>query len=192
MTIITIIISSTVVAAIVSAGTSAIVTTLLALKKAREEERSRVRTVYAEAFEAVAAYKELPYAIRRRRHDEPEAERIRLSEHARKIQERLSYYQAWIRGESEAVSAGYDTLVRQLRSVAGKACHDAWLAPARQTDAEMNMEVGTVDLAELKSYEDAYISAVVADLAKHKPPKPGRNALAVPSRSHRPELPDSG
>lgn len=66
-TLITAILSGTFLAAIVTASTSAIVTTRIARQKSREEERSRVRTIYAEAFQVVAAYKELPYAIRRRR-----------------------------------------------------------------------------------------------------------------------------
>lgn len=80
-TLITASLSGTFLAAIVTAGTSAIVTMKIARQKSREEERSRVRTICAEAFEVVATYKELPYAMRRRRHDQPETERFRLRTH---------------------------------------------------------------------------------------------------------------
>lgn len=51
----------------------------MARRRSREEERARIRNTFAAAFEAYTAYKEFPYAIRRRRPDDPEAERIRLS-----------------------------------------------------------------------------------------------------------------
>ena len=45
----------------------------------RETSPEDIRGMAA-AFEAYTAYKEFPYAIRRRRADDPEGERIRLSE----------------------------------------------------------------------------------------------------------------
>lgn len=168
-TLITAILSGTFLAAIVTAGTSAIVTTRIARQKSREEERSRVRTIYAEAFQVVAAYKELPYAIRRRRHDQPEAERFRLSEEARKLQERLSYYRAWTQGESKTVGQAYLNLVTELRKVAGGACRQAWIDEPVKTDAEMNIGTDLVDLSTLVPLEDAYTAAVDAELARRKP-----------------------
>jgi hypothetical protein len=50
----------------------------MARRRSREEERARIRTTFAAAFEAYTAYKEFPYAIRRRRADDPKGERIRL------------------------------------------------------------------------------------------------------------------
>jgi hypothetical protein len=170
-TLITAILSGTFLAAIVTAGTSAIVTTWIARQKSREEERSRVRTIYAEAFQVVGAYKELPYAIRRRRHDQPEAERFRLSEEARKIQERLSYYRAWTQGESKTVGRAYLNLVTELRRAAGGACRQAWIDEPCKTDADMNIGTELVDLSALGPLEDAYAAAVDAELAQRKPSK---------------------
>src|SRR5215212_6398586 len=51
--LITAIVSATFLAAVISAGLSAIVTSVIARKKFLEEERARVRTIYADAFEAV-------------------------------------------------------------------------------------------------------------------------------------------
>jgi hypothetical protein len=115
--------------AVIAAIVGAVVNIALARRKSLEEERARVRTTFAEAFQAVAEYKELPYAIRRRRHDEPEAERVRLSEALREVQTKLSYYMVWTKAESDEVGRLYGSLVAELRKVAGTACHDAWLAP---------------------------------------------------------------
>jgi hypothetical protein len=119
-----------------------------------------VRTTFAEAFETVAQYKEFPYAIRRRRADQPAEERVRLSEELRGVQARLSYYLAGTRTESGDVGQSYETLVAELRAIAGRACHEAWLAPAANDDAEMNIAPGVVDLSGLRQHEQAYLAAV--------------------------------
>jgi len=139
---------------------AAVVNIALTRRKSLEEERTRVRATCAEAFEAVAAYKEFPYAIRRRRKDTPEAERVRLSDELRHIQARLSYFTAWMRGEDATLATSFDDLVSNLRRIAGRACHDAWLAPGADSDAAMNFPPGVVDLTGLSQYEDAYIAAV--------------------------------
>lgn len=162
------VLSAAFLAAVMTALIGAIVNSVIARKKFLEEERTRVRATYAEAFEAVAAYKELPYAIRRRRHDQTEAERIRLSEDARQIQQRLSYYRAWTRAESSQVGQAYDALVSQLRATAGAACNQAWADAPVRTDAEMNIPSDKVDLRPITPYEDAYITAVADDLKRRK------------------------
>ena len=143
---------------------AALVNIVLTRRKSLEEERNRIRTTCAEAFEAVAAYKEFPYAIRRRRPDTPEAERVRLSDELRQIQARLSYFTVWMRGEDAALALAFDDLVSNLRRIAGTACHDAWLANAAASDADMNFPPGMVDLCGLAQYEDAYIAAVKTHL----------------------------
>jgi hypothetical protein len=47
--------------------------------------------------------------------------------------------------------------------------HDAWLAPAPQTDSAMNIPVSTIDLTELAPYETAYIDAARAHLKRLAP-----------------------
>lgn len=111
----------------------------MARRRSREEERARIRNTFAAAFEAYTAYKEFPYAIRRRRLDDPEAERIRLSEALRAVQERLSYYLAWTQAEAVEVGQQYARLIAEARRVAGQAMHDAWNDPPRATDPEMNI-----------------------------------------------------
>ncbi|MCW2538755.1 MAG: hypothetical protein JWN95_480 [Frankiales bacterium] len=139
---------------------AAIVNIVLTRRKSLEDERARIRTTCAEAFETVAAYKESPYAIRRRRHDSPGEERARLSDELRRVQARLSYFTAWMRWEGATLAAAFDDLVSNLRRVAGKACHDAWLAAAADSDHAMNIPPNVVNLSELAQFEDAYITAV--------------------------------
>jgi hypothetical protein len=132
----------------------------MARRRSREEERARIRNTFAAAFEAYTAYKEFPYAIRRRRPDDPEAERIRLSEALRAVQEKLSYYLAWTQAESVEVGQQYGRLVAEARQVAGGAMHAAWNDPPRASDPEMNIPPEVVDLRQLDAAEAQYMQAV--------------------------------
>jgi hypothetical protein len=149
------VLSAAVVAAIVSGS----ITTALARRATRLEERARVRTTIAEAYQAYADYKEFPYAIRRRRHDQDGEERIRLSEEVRRVQSRLSFYQAWTRAEDPTTGAAYNDLVGQLRRVAGASMRAAWLEPPLDNDAGMNIGPNRVDLTGLKAAEEAFLQA---------------------------------
>ncbi len=53
--------------AFLAAAVAAAINIRLARRKSRQEERNKLRTTFAEAFAAHSAYKEFPYAIRRRR-----------------------------------------------------------------------------------------------------------------------------
>jgi hypothetical protein len=142
-----------------SAGLAGAINVWMARRRSREEERARIRSTFAAAFEAYTAYKEFPYAIRRRA-DDPEAERIRLSEALRAVQEKLSYYLAWTQAESAEVGQQYARLVSEARRVAGRAMHEAWNAPPRATDREMNIPPEVVDLSQLEAAEAQYMQAV--------------------------------
>lgn len=146
--------------AVIAAVVGAVINVALAQHKNRAEERSRLRKTFAEAFEVAMQYKEFPYAIRRRRADQPEAERVRLSEEMRAVQAKLSYFLVWTEGESKTVGAAYSELVTNLRRVAGTACNEAWKAAAVQSDASMNIPSSVVDLSALKKFETAYVDAV--------------------------------
>lgn len=160
--------------AVIAAVVGATVNVGLARRKSLEEERARQRAAFAEAFEVVTRYKEFPYAIRRRRADEPAEERVRLSEGLREVQARLSYYTVWIKAESEVVGQSYEKLVGQLRATAGRACHEAWLAPPAERDTDMNFAAGIVDLSDLREYELAYIAAVQQHLKEMRHPSRAR------------------
>lgn len=135
------------------------------LVAAVREQRNRRRDTYASAFSAVTAYKEFPYVVRRRRGGTPEIaaeERLRISDDLRKVQERLAYYGAWMRTESPAVAAAYETMVADTRRIAGGQIHDAWMTTPASTDEQMNMP--DLGLGALKPSEDAYLAAVARHL----------------------------
>lgn len=156
----TALLSGAVLAAIITATITACIAVWAARRKSREEERARQRDLFASAFQAYAAYKEMPYAIRRRRHDQASDERLRLSEITREIQERLSYFVAWTAAESDHVGDAYRALVSDLRRVAGGAMRDAWLAAPITDDSAMNIAPTVVDLSSLTPLETAYATAV--------------------------------
>jgi hypothetical protein len=143
---------------------AALINIALTRRKSLEEERTRVRASCAEAFQAVAEYKEFAYAIRRRCKDAPAEERVRLSEELRRIQARLSYYTAWMRAEDPKLEATFDDLVTNLRQLAGRACRDAWLAPVADSDAAMNVPSGEVVMSASTPHEDAFVATVKTHL----------------------------
>lgn len=156
-------------AAIVTAAVTTWLAVWTARRKSREEERARQRTLFAEAYQAYAAYKEMPYAIRRRRHDDLPGERVRLAEVTREIQGKLSYYEAWIAAESTTVGDTYSYLIGELRKVAGGAMRDAWNAAPITNDADMNISSTIVDLSSLAPFEQRFAKAVRAHLDQIAP-----------------------
>jgi hypothetical protein len=159
------VLSGTFLAALVTAA----INTWLARRKTREEERNRIRAAFAEAFAAYATYKEFPHAIRRRRADAPGEERVRLSEALREVQANVAYHLAWTAAESEKVGQAYAELITHVRQVAGTATHEAWNAPAADSDSAMNIPPTLVDLTELTKHETAYINAVRTHLRRLAP-----------------------
>lgn len=111
----------------------------LLVNGARDERRRR-RDVHARALEAVARYYEMPFMIRRRRHDEPSAERARLTERFADVQAELANGEALIRADRDpSVRRTYAALVKDLRAHAGKQAARAWEAPPIVSDKQMGM-----------------------------------------------------
>jgi len=152
--------SATILAALIAAA----VNVMLARRKSREEERARLRDRFAQAYGAYAEYCEFAYAIRRRRHDDPSAERVRISEELRKVQAELSAHEAWVKLESETVGMAYTKLIQQMRNIAGGAMRQAWIGEPATSDAGVNILPETIDLSPLKPFETAYMDAVAAHL----------------------------
>ena len=152
--IVALVLGSAVVAAIISSSISL----LLQYSSSYRQDISRRRELYAKALAACAAYREFPFAIRRRRQNDLEGERLRLSEAIRQVQQDLSFYAAWIESESVAVARAYRALLTETRRVAGGYMRDAWNAPAPSTDAEMNIE--GISYAEITPLETGYLAAV--------------------------------
>ncbi|MFJ3490615.1 hypothetical protein [Leifsonia aquatica] len=166
----TALISGAVVAALISAS----VNIYFARKKTREETRERLRTLFAEAFGAYAAYREYPYAIRRRNGDKPAEERVRLSEQIRQTQERLSFYLAATAAESDEVGLAYRELIVRTRECAGVAMKEAWSVSAITTDAEMVISRKVINLASLDAPAAEYQRAVAVYLRSGRYGPPNR------------------
>jgi len=146
--------SDVVVAAIV-AGIVSLVTVLMAHERAR---RDRLREQYADAFRAYASYKEFPYVVRRRA-DGGVGEHVRISEAFRDVQERLTFWQAWMGLESAGVAREYRKLIDATRDIAGNAIRRAWELPPVTQDNDMNIADYAEDLKQLIPLEGAYVDA---------------------------------
>jgi hypothetical protein len=104
------------------------------------DERRRRREIHARALEAVARYYEMPFLIRRRRHDEPSGERARLTERFADVQAELASCETLVRADpNPAVRRAYAALVRTIRTHAGQQATLAWDAAPITSDAQMGM-----------------------------------------------------
>lgn len=124
-------------------------------------QRERRRELYAHAFAAVVAYREFPYVIRRRNHEESQraAERVRISESLREVQRDLAFYAAVLGNEpSKKAATAYSTVVAETRRVAGGYMQDEWQREPINTDAEMNMG-NAFDYSRIGSEDDVYLAA---------------------------------
>lgn len=155
-----------VVAAIIAGAVSLLVLAITNWANSQRETDARRRDMYAKAFAAVAAYKEFPYVVRRRKSGDAALaadERVRISEALRLVQQDLSYYSAWMATESERVASAYRALVADTRRVAGQQIHEAWTSPAPTSDQEMNMP--DLGLGELAPAEAAFLETVADHLS---------------------------
>ena len=104
------------------------------------EERRRRREIHARELDAIARYYEMPFLIRRRRHDEPSAERVRLTERFADVQAELASCEALMRADPDpAVRKAYAALVTAIRTHAGAQASSAWDTEPIRADAEMGM-----------------------------------------------------
>jgi hypothetical protein len=155
-----------VVAAIIAGAVSLIVLAVTNWANSQRDKDTRRREMYAKAFTAVAAYKEFPYVVRRRRDSDAAVaadERVRISEALRLVQQDLSYYSAWMATESARVAAAYCSLVADTRRVAGQQIHIAWTTPAPKKDEGMNMP--DLGLGQLAAPEATFLAAVADHLS---------------------------
>lgn len=168
--------SAPVISAIIAGAVALIALAVNRITTSVGNRRTRRREAFSEAFAVCVAYAEFPYVIRRRDPSAPAAERLRISEDLRHVQEEMAYYRVWLRGESDTVADAYDHLVARTRQVAGGQMHDAWLAPAVSSDAEMNMP--DLGLAQLDEPRNAYVLAVKDAL------EPVRSRLSRPGNGN--------
>lgn len=142
------------------AGVIAVITLVINGRRARSD---RQRELFAAAFGDVASYCEFPYIVRRRRHDEPEAERLRISTELSDVQRKLNHNRSVLRVEAPRVARAYAALVGAARATAGASIREGWdLTPI---SADTGMHVADVDLSAVHPFEDAYLTAVADHLA---------------------------
>lgn len=126
-------------------------------------ERQRRRDLHARALNAVLAYGEMPFMIRRRRveEDQRSAERVRLSNEFSGVKAEISTCQVMVSADGDRrISAAYDKLVETARQTAGSEAHAAWNADPIQADAEMNMGALFERLAPLRAGLEGFEAAL--------------------------------
>lgn len=149
--------------AVIGAVVAAIVAAITLIVNGRRARRDRHRELFAAAFADIGHYCEFPYIVRRRRHDVPEEERLRISTELSEVQRKLNHNRAVLQVEAPRVAEAYARLVAATRDVAGGAIRDGWnLAPVT---SDAGVHVTDVDLMPIKSYEDAYLTAAADHLA---------------------------
>ncbi len=139
-----------VIAALVAAGV-AIATLIVNGRRARLD---RQRELFAGVFGDLTSYCEFPYIVRRRRKDEPDAERVRISTELSEVQRLLNRHRAVLRVEAPRVASAYGDLLDATRRIAGAAIHDGWDAVPGES-----AHVADVDLSGIDPYTDAYLQA---------------------------------
>jgi hypothetical protein len=147
-----------VVAGLIAAAV-AIVTLIVNGRRARID---RQRALLADAFGDIASYREYPYIVRRRRHDQPEAERARISAELSEVQARLNRDQAVFQVEAPRVGRAFAALLAATRRIAGAAIHDGWNLPPITSDTDIHVDI---DLAGITGFEDAFLLAQADHLA---------------------------
>jgi hypothetical protein len=133
-------------------------------------ERQRKRDLHARALAAIIAYGEMPFMIRRRRHEEAErsAERIRISDHFSNVKAEVSTCQVLLSADGdERLAEAYEELVEEAQRTVGQEAHTAWTRPAITTDAEMNM----ADTFEMLTQFRMQLDAFKEDLARSTLPR---------------------
>lgn len=152
------------VAPAVIAAVIAAVATLIALYvNGRRAHKHRQRALFAAAFGDVAAYKEFPYIVRRRRHDTPAEERIRISSDLSEVQRKLNHNRAVLQVEAPRVARAYAELVVATRGTAGGVISTGWDLDPMVDDH--GMHVTDVDLSPLQPFEDRFLQAAADHLA---------------------------
>jgi hypothetical protein len=114
----------------------AIVTWMLAR---RGEAVDRRRSGYATAMDALVAYAEYPYRLRRRTSDDG-ATLERLAELGHDTQQALRRSEAWIAGESRKAVRIFDEVRVALQPVLGTSCNEAWNSSPVAAASEMNLD----------------------------------------------------
>lgn len=148
--------------AIVAALVTVLAGVVTLIVNGRRARVDRQRVVFASAHADLAAYREFVYIVRRRRHDQPEAERVRISGDLSAVQSLLNQNASVLKVEVPRVAVAYEALLRITRRVAGGAIRDGWDTPPITADADIHVDI---DLSAIDPFETAYLLEVRDHLA---------------------------
>ncbi len=149
--------------AVIAAAVAGVIAVATLIVNGRRARADRQRELFAAAFGDVSSYCEYPYIVRRRRHDLPEEERIRISTDLSEVQRKLNHNRAVLQVEAPRVAQAYIALVDVTRRIAGTTIHEGWDQTPIARDA--GVHVDDVDLSGIKPYEDNYLTVVADHLA---------------------------
>lgn len=126
----------TVVLAVLGSGFLAtVITTVVAGVRATSSAR---RDGYAAAIEAVVAWCEYPYRVRRRTNDDP-ATLAGLADLGHDLQERLARHGAWVSAENSTLGRVFEQVTTALKGPVGLAIAEAWNTSPVETAQGMNV-----------------------------------------------------
>lgn len=149
--------------AVIAAIITGVIAVISLIANGRRARADRQRELFGAAFGDIARYCEFPFIVRRRRHDLPEEERMRISTELSEVQSKLNHNRAILRVEAPRVARAYAALVLGTREVAGESIRQGWDLTPITADTEVH--VTDVDLSDIKPLEDAYLTAVADHLA---------------------------
>jgi hypothetical protein len=121
-----------------AAAITALCAVLVYAWRAAASAQDRKREMCARALADALAWLELPYRIRRRKGDSPDALAV-LTAHVHRPQEQLLFHSAWLRIELPGAAPVYDTLLLSLKDLCEGPLRDAWRAPAPARPEQMNL-----------------------------------------------------
>jgi hypothetical protein len=162
--------------AILGMATTVVVALLSALTAYLASKRERRRVLYSEAVQAIVSWKEMLYRIRRR--GEGQDREIIASFH--ELQDKLSYYEAWIGSESKYMSRSYTRLVSAVKAATIKLIQVAWAEPLRATP-------GSAVASDVHPDVQKPVDSFLRDVRGHLSPMPGRK-IAVAMRNRRQQI----
>lgn len=119
-------------------GSTVLATLVTTIVTGLRSSSSARRDGYAAAVEAVVAWFEFPYRVRRRTSDAAESLGA-LANLGHDVQERLAGRLAWVATENDVVSETFDAVLAGVRSRVGDSVAEAWNTPAVAAAPEMNV-----------------------------------------------------
>jgi hypothetical protein len=126
------------VVAVTILGSTVLATLVTTIVAGFRSSSSARRDSYAAAVEAVVAWFEFPYRVRRRTSDTPDTLGA-LACVGHDLQQRLAGRLAWVATENDVVSEAFDSVLANVRARVGDSVVEAWNTPAVSAASGMNI-----------------------------------------------------